>query len=130
MGAPKRCLVGDSALQATPLYIVNWQNGNSKRVPYRRRCPTEGVPYRGTTTVFIIKMVKNRGKFGVAGRPKITADATFCMCSNLSIQGFVVLTKVNEFSDIIVRTAAKDNPIVVPSSRVPAERVNRDCGDR
>ena len=51
MGAPKRCLVGDSALQAAPLYIVNWQNGNSQRVHYRRRCPTEGVPYRGTTTV-------------------------------------------------------------------------------
>ena len=57
MGAPKRCLVGDGALQAAPLYIVNWQNGNSQRVHYRRRCPTEGVPYRGTTTVLVMEII-------------------------------------------------------------------------
>ena len=51
LGEPKRCLVGDGALQAAPLYIVNWQNGNSQRVHYRRRCATEGVRYRGHTTV-------------------------------------------------------------------------------
>ena len=48
MGTPKRCLVGEGVLQAAPLYIVTWQNGNSQKVHYRRRDAIRGVHYKMT----------------------------------------------------------------------------------